>query len=314
MGCTTAPNHLIYLLVADFTDPRDPNSLTWADFERDLVALGRSSRTIQSYREACEQLTDHSKGADLLTLTRGDIQTYLIEVRFTHSAATEQVRYRSLHRFYAWAEKEELADRSPMAGMSLPKAERKTIPVPADQDLKKLLAACTGEDFDSLRDTAIVRIFADCGLRLSELAGLRLADVDRMKAQLTVLGKGARWRHVDYSVTTGKALVRYLRARSKHELAHLDALWLGSRGVPLTANGVAQMVRRRCKQAGIGQLHPHQFRHWSASEHFAAGLSEADAMRRFGWDHLEMPKRYGAATGARRAIAHARALAIGDRL
>jgi site-specific recombinase XerD len=300
--------------VADFTDPHDPNSLTWADFERDLVSLGRSPRTIQSYREACEQLADHHKGADLTTLSRGDIQLYLIDVRFTHSAATEQVRYRSLHRFFAWCESEQLLDRSPMAGMSLPRAERKTIPVPAEDDLRKLLAACRGDDFDSVRDTAIIRIFTDCGLRLSELAHLRLGDVDRLKAQLAVLGKGARWRHVDYSVKTGKALARYLRARQDHGLAHLDTLWLGARGVALTPNGVAQMIRRRCRQAGIEVLHPHQFRHWAASAHFDAGLSEQDAMVRFGWDHHEMPRRYGSATGARRALDHARALAIGDRL
>lgn len=59
--------------MADFTDPRDPNVLAWCDFERDLTALGRSARTIQSYREACEQLADYAKGADLLTLTKADV-------------------------------------------------------------------------------------------------------------------------------------------------------------------------------------------------------------------------------------------------
>ena len=280
--------------MADFADPRDPNSLTWADFERDLTVLGRSPRTIQNYREACEQLADHAKGADLLALVPNDVKAYLIEVRDTHSAATQQVRYRALHRFYGWAAKEDLVRRSPMAGMSLPQAEI--------------------EYLEALRDAAIIRVFADCGLRLSEMTHLRTADVDRLKAELAVLGKGSRWRHVDYGVKTGKALRRYLQARLGHDQAHLEALWLGGRGVPLTTSGVTQLIRRRCRQAGIGQLHPHQFRHWSASEHFAAGLTEQDAMRRFGWDHFEMPRIYGAATGARRALDHSRALAIGDKL
>lgn len=194
--------------MADFTDPRDPNALAWCDFERDLIALGRSRRTIQSYREACEQLADHAKGADLLALTKADVSAFIIEVQRLHSATTAQVRYRSLHRFYAWAEKEGLIDRSPMREMGLPKAEQKVIPVPGQDDLRKLLAACSGEDFDSVRDTAIVRLLADCGIRLSELAGLELADVDRMTAQILVKGKGSKWRHVDYSVKTGKALAK----------------------------------------------------------------------------------------------------------
>lgn len=300
--------------MADFTDPRDPNSLTWTDFERDLVALGRSPRTIQSYREAAQQLADHAKGRDLLELTRADIQEYLIEVRQRHAGTTAQVRFRSLHRFYGWAEAEELIARSPMASMGLPKAEQKVIPVPGEDDLRKLMGACAGDDFDAVRDTAIIRLFTDCGLRLSELTGLTLEDVDRMQAQVTVRGKGSKWRHVDYSIRTGKALAKYLRVRQKHELAHLDALWLGSRQMALRPNGVTQMIRRRCRQAGIGQLHPHQFRHWSASEHFAVGFSDQDAMRRFGWSTLEMPRQYGSATGARRALDHARALAIGNRL
>jgi site-specific recombinase XerD len=86
--------------VADFTDPGDPNSLTWADFERDLVALGRSPRTIQSYREAAQQLADHAKGRDLLRLAKPDVQAYLIAVQQKHSGTTVQVRFRSLHRFY----------------------------------------------------------------------------------------------------------------------------------------------------------------------------------------------------------------------
>lgn len=300
--------------MADFLDPLDPNAVAWADFERDLRQLGRSPRTIQSYREACEQLADHAKGADLLGLSKADIQAYLIDVREQHSAASEQARYRSLHRFYAWAATEEMIPRSPMHGMSLPSATEKVIPVPADDDLRLLIAACSGPSFDDLRDTAILRILFDCGLRLSEAAGLALPDVDRVLGQLKVHGKGSRERHVDYSAKTGKALTRYLLARKRHPLAHLDGLWLGSRGVALTPNGIAQMLRRRCRQAGIRKLHPHQLRHSAASESFAAGLSDQDAMRRFGWSTLEMPRRYGSATGARRALDHSRALAIGDRL
>jgi site-specific recombinase XerD len=182
--------------MADFDDPHDPNSLTWADFQRDLKMLGRSPRTIQSYREACEQLADHAKGADLLLLDKGDVRTYLIDERFTHSAATEQVRYRSLHRFYSWCEFEELLDRSPMRGMSLPKAEEKTIPVPHTDDIRKLIGACAGSDFDSIRDTALIRVMADGGLRLAEVTGLRLTDVDRRRPSWPSSGKapnGAKW-------------------------------------------------------------------------------------------------------------------------
>jgi site-specific recombinase XerC len=58
-----------------------------------------------------------------------------------------------------------------MAGMSLPSATKKIIAIPAKDDLAPLLKVCEGNDFDSIRDMAIFRVLADCGLRLSECAG-----------------------------------------------------------------------------------------------------------------------------------------------
>ena len=253
-------------------------------------------------------------GADLLTLAKADIQGYLEHVRRQHSPATEQVRYRSLHRFYSWAEDEELVSRSPMARMKLPRAPEKIIPVPEQDNLRVLLRACRGEDFESIRDTAIIRLMADTGLRLSEVASLTLDRVDPGLTQVRVMGKGARERPVRYERSTGKALSKYLRARSRHPLAHLNALWVGARGVALTANGITQVLRRRCDQAGIQRIHPHQLRHFWASEVFRQGMSDRDAMRLAGWSSRLMPIRYGAATSTAQALAHRGDVTIGGAL
>jgi site-specific recombinase XerD len=75
-----------------------------------------------------------------------------------------------------------------------------------------------------------------------------------------VVGKGGRERALPFGRKTALALDRYLRARSRHRLAHLDALWLGQRG-PLTTSGLRDLLDRRAWQAGIQALHPHMFRH-----------------------------------------------------
>lgn len=80
-----------------------------------------------------------------------------------------------------------------------------------------------------------------------------------------VLGKGRRRRVVAFGNRTAKALDRYLRSRSRHRDADTPALWLGHAG-PMTTNGIAQVVRRRGRNAGIGRLHPHLFRHGFAHE------------------------------------------------
>ena len=68
-------------------------------------------------------------------------------------------------------------------------------------------------------------------------------------------------------------------------------------------SGIAQMLKRRCRKAGIDELHPHQFRHTAAHRWLVRGGSEGDAMRLLGWRSRVMLDRYGAALAASRAEA-----------
>jgi len=291
-----------------FTAPGDPNGVTWGIYERQMQALGRSPRTIQNYGEACEQLAEHCGGADLLELARGDIESYLIKMRIQHSPATQLVRYRSLHAFYGWAAREELIEVSPMARMTLPRSPDKPPPVPSSADISALLMACNGPRLNDLRDKAIILLMADAGLRLAECAGLATESLMLRAMLVNVRGKGGRWRLVPCEERTAVALRKYLSALHKRPGAVLW-LWRGSSG-PLTASGITHMLRRRCDQAGIARIRPHQLRHWSAHEAFRAGISDQDAMRLYGWSTPDMARVYGRALSAERAIEHRRAISI----
>jgi integrase len=93
--------------------------------------------------------------------------------------------------------------------------------------------------------------------------------------------------------TTAVALDRYLRVRARHKDAALPWLWLGLKG-QLTAWGLVQMLRRRSHQAGLPDLHPHQFGHTFAHQSLAQGGGETDLMRLAGWRSRAMLQRYGA--------------------
>lgn len=119
---------------------------------------------------------------------------------------------------------------------------------------------------------------------------------------------------VRFGAKTGQTITRYLRVRREHRAAHRPELWLGSRGHAMTGSGVAQMLERRCAQAGIARIHPHQLRHTAASRWLSAGGGEGDAMRLFGWRSREMLQRYGASQADERARDAARRMRLGDRL
>jgi site-specific recombinase XerD len=128
-----------------------------------------------------------------------------------------------------------------------------------------------------------------------------------------VKGKGSKVRPVYFGARTARALDRYMRARSQHRWAHLDALFLTQRGA-LSPDGARERIRIRGEMAGIDGLHPHRFRHTFAHDFLMSGGQERDLKRLAGWSSDVMLERYGASAADVRAKAAAQRLKRGDRV
>jgi site-specific recombinase XerD len=204
---------------------------------------------------------------------------------------------------------------SPMAKMKPPIVPEQPVPILPDDAITKLLAACKGPEFDDLRDEVVLRLFIDTGMRLAEMAGLTVEDVDLDVRIAHVLGKGRRRRVSPFGVKTAGRLDKYLRQRARRpETATTDALWLGNRGAMTTA-GIRSLVERRAAQAGIGHIHAHMLRHLAA-HHLKADptLSDDDIMQTMGWRSREMLGRYASSTAVDRALTAYRGRpSLGDR-
>lgn len=311
----------------------------WHDFRRSLARRGRSNSTLAVYRKSYEQFwtwaLDNNVAPDPASVDHNVVNRwtdYMLSapalrngrpiyapdattgelVEQPVSASTRRIRFVNLRPFFSWWAKEFDApnpfDRADPPG----DARSAPIPVVPLDDVRALLAACSGRDFADRRDTAIVRVLFDTGARLGELLALTVDDWDRRRDVLALRGKTGE-RVVPISVSTGEALSRYLRARKEHPKANLRALWLSPKGM-LTESGVAQLLKRRCEQAGIPPIHPHQARHTFAHEFRAEGGGEGDLMYLAGWKSTAMAHRYGRSAAAERAQDSLRRLSLGDRL
>lgn len=269
-----------------------------------LEAANRSQRTIQNYIDAGQQLAaflaDRGMPTQVDGIHREHVEAFIADLLERLTSSTAATRYRALQQLFKWLLEEGEIESNPMARMKPPKLDEKPVPVIPDADLKKLFAACAGQEFVDKRDIALFRLMLGSGLRLGEIAGLELDDVNFKLREVRVTGKGNKVRDVPMGPKTVKALDRYVRARPRHPDSDSPALWLGSKG-RLTDSGITQILRRRCREAGIEQLHPHQFRHSFAHQWLSQGGSEHDLAKLAGWNSLQMVGRYASSAAVERA-------------
>lgn len=299
--------------ISDFAGQKpQPGEKIRSKLATHMRARPMSEATVYRYHLAAWQLAEHLDDPEVTTITRADIEAFIVHRMETTKGSTVAGTFTALAQFFKFVTDDVRPDvfTAPTDGMTTPVFEERVIDVPDAELLAKIIRHARDQrdevgakTFEGIRDEAILRMFVDTGARLAEVTMLTLHDNlgDRVRVIGKSKGKGPVERQVCISSTTQQALKRYLRARNAHPAAGNDRLFLGRKG-PMTPSGVRQMVWRRSKALGT-RIHPHQFRHafahgWKSSPN----KHDGDLMEIMGWRTEAMLHRYGRAAARERAL------------
>ncbi len=246
--------------------------LTWLTAER-----GRAANTISAYRRDLRGYIAwlSTRERSLAEVTEADLIDYVMELRSRDlapaSVARSLVPVRSLHRFLA---EEGRAPSDPGAQLELPRVPRGVPKALSEPEILRLLASPTGDEPLARRDRAMLEVLYGTGLRVSELVGLSMGDLDLDDALIRAFGKGSRERIVPVGNHALRALVAWLGAGGRPEVVptqwarrgDADAVFLNARGGRLTRQGAWDVLRRHGERVGLqGKLSPHVLRHSCAT-------------------------------------------------
>ena len=241
---------------------------------------GLSENTRAAYAADLETfiafLEKDGKATTFAAVTRNHVAAFLDQQRkLGFRASTRARRLVAIKVLFAFLAGEGVIPADIAALMNAPRKGRTLPRTLSEEEVASLLAAIDGDAPLTVRDRSMLELFYACGLRVSEVASLRLSDVRLDDAVIACVGKGNKQRLVPLGAVAEAWLRRYL-AESRPRLARgnttQSTLYLTVRGAPFTRQGIFAMLRKRAGEAALARsISPHVLRHCFASHLLAHG-------------------------------------------
>ncbi|OGP71901.1 MAG: hypothetical protein A2Z73_05275 [Deltaproteobacteria bacterium RBG_13_60_28] len=272
------------------------------DFLRYLqVERQMSAHTLRNYRLDLSQflkfLAPEGAAPVLEEVNYQQLRAFLAHCLKGRSKTTVARKLSALRTFFKYLQRQGILDQNPAKLAPTPKVAKSLPHFLTVDEVFHLLGRIRGDDFGARRDRAILEVFYAGGLRLSELAGLSLGDLDLKEAVARVWGKGAKERLAFLGDAARQALIAYLPLREgllegKGRQGEM-ALFLNFRGGRLSTRSVARVVEKWARLSGLSPgLTPHGLRH-SFATHLLEGKADLRAVQELlGHASISSTQRY----------------------
>ena len=216
-----------------------------------------------------------------------DIHAFLFYLTNTYhsKSATRARKVASIRVFFKYlTNKEKILDKDPTIGLETPKQEKRLPKYLSLENSQKLLETVKNEDGNfKERDFAIITLFLNCGMRLSELVGINIKNIDFSENKMTVIGKGNKERTIYLNKACINAINDYLKVRPRDGIKYddRDALFLSKRKERISNRMVQEIVKRELAKSGldINKYSTHKLRHTAATLMYQYGNVDIRALQ-----------------------------------
>ena len=220
-------------------------------------------------------------------ITLDDIHSFLFYLTNTYNskAATRARKVSSIRVFFNYlCNKAGLIEKNPAQNLETPKLDKRIPKYLTLDDSKKLLEAVNDmDDRNKERDYAIITLFLNCGMRLSELVGINIKDINFNDQKLNVIGKGNKERTIYLNSACMNAVNKYLAVRPHDNVKYdsKDALFLSERRERISNRTVQSIVKQELKRAGLdtNKYSVHKLRHTAATLMYKYGNVDIRALQ-----------------------------------
>lgn len=281
-------------------------------FEAYNRSEGKSPRTIEWYSRVIQYLTQYLERQGYRTQL-GEVNIHVVrefilylqtKTKWSHhpffpsptgnlAAISVQTYVRGLRAFFGWLHKEGYTEENMLADLKPPKAPQKMVEVLKENEISKILSCLDSKTASGCRDTAIVIMMLDTGLRLSELTNLKMENTHIEESYVKLMGKGSKERIVPIGGVAQKVLLRYVfHFRTEPLYSNEDNLFLTLEGRPLSSNAVRLILSRLGEKSGVKRFHAHLCRHTFATSYLINGGDVFSLQQILGHTSLEMVRRY----------------------
>lgn len=263
-----------------------------------------SDFTLKAYKTDLSQFVQFLEDTNTQEITKKSIRSFLsLLFKGGLKAATVNRKFTCLKSFFKFLCIRELIDFNPTLNLSFLKTERK---LPSFLEYETIMTALELPDmnsFDGLRDRVILELFYSTGIRLRELVGLNLDDIDFLNALVKVKGKGSKQRLVPLGKVTAKYVKKYINERERF-LSSLGktpaALFINRRGARISPSGVQGIVKKYLLLASDkNEAYPHILRHSFATHLLEEGADLLAVKELLGHSSLSTTQVYTHLTAER---------------